>query len=34
MVPSLIIFLDSIPHNVNGKVDKRALPAPDLSSKQ
>ena len=32
MVPSFVIKLDEIPLNVNGKVDKHALPAVDLSS--
>lgn len=32
MVPAFVIRLDSIPLNVNGKVDKRALPRPDMSS--
>ncbi len=32
MVPSFVIQVESIPLNVNGKVDKRALPLPDLSS--
>ena len=32
MIPSFVIKLDSIPLNVNGKVDKRALPEPDMSS--
>ena len=32
MVPSFVIHLDSIPLNLNGKVDKRALPKIDLES--
>ena len=32
MVPSFVIILDEIPLNVNGKVDKRALPDVDFTS--
>jgi amino acid adenylation domain-containing protein len=31
MIPSRFLFLDEFPLNPNGKVDRRALPAPDLS---
>jgi amino acid adenylation domain-containing protein len=34
MIPSVFMFLDTLPRTPSGKVDRRALPAPDASNIQ
>ena len=34
MIPSFFVFVDKMPLTPNGKIDRKALPAPDLSLRQ
>ena len=34
MIPSFFIFIDKMPLTSSGKIDRKALPAPDFSIRQ
>ena len=34
MIPTFFVFIDKIPLTLNGKIDRKALPAPDLTIRQ